>query len=175
MSMETRFAGALEIRAAGDGYELHGTVMKYSDTARYGALQEMFAPGSLVPADDGVVLNNQHVRSAPLARSPDTMVLVDGPTEMTMTASMPSTSLAGDVVSLVRAKVLRGLSVEFRVVKEQWTGRTRLIKRAILTGLAVVDRAAYPESEVEARSADLERLYLAAQPAHVRGGWRPGL
>ena len=171
---ETRFVGPVEIRAVGDDYELTGTVMKYADRANFGRWEERFEPGALKPADDGVVLNQQHDRRAALARSPDTLTLKDGPEAMRMTAKLPATALAGDVVALVRSKVLRGLSVEFHAKREQWAGRTRIIKEAVLTGLAVVDRAQYGAADVEARAADLEQRWQAAHRP-VRGGWRPGL
>ena len=53
----------------------------------------------------------------------------------------------------MRAGVLRGLSIEFRAVVERMEGETRVISRATLGAVSVVDSPAYPQSEVEARRA----------------------
>ena len=61
------------------------------------------------------------------------------------------------MLALVRSGVLRGLSIEFRAVAERIEAGVRVIERAVLRGVAVVDTPAYPASEVEARMAMLPR------------------
>ena len=68
-----------------------------------------------------------------------------------MVATLPETRDCDDVLTLVRAKVLRGLSVEFHTLAERLESLTRVVHRASLRGMAVVDRPAYPGSGVEAR------------------------
>ncbi|MDE0033307.1 MAG: HK97 family phage prohead protease [Deltaproteobacteria bacterium] len=177
LKLERRYIGDLEFREGADGAppELRGVVLKYGDVSTFGDWSETFAPGSLRAAADGVLLNRQHNRDAALARSPDTLELEDGPEAMRMVAKLPDTTLARDVLALVRARVLRSLSVEFHSTREKWTGKRREILEAVLTGIGVVDRGAYPGSTVEARSTaeDLEARWKAAHTS--RAGWRPGL
>ena len=172
---ERRFIGDLELREGADGApaELRGTVLKYGDVSTFGDWSETFAAGALKPASRGVVLNRQHDRALPLARTPDTMTLEEGPDAVRMVAKLPDTAAARDVVALVRSKVLRGLSAEFHAVREKWTGKRREVLEAVLTGIGVVDDGAYPGSTVEARSQDLEARWKAANAS--RAGWRPGL
>ena len=49
-------------------------------------------------------------------------------------------------LALVEAGVLRGLSLEFQATTERWEGNLRTIEAAKLSGVAVVDRAAYSDS-----------------------------
>ena len=50
---------------------------------------------------------------------------------------------------LVRVGVLRGLSAEFQVTRERWSGSERTVEAAVLHGLAVVDRGAYAGATVD--------------------------
>ena len=68
-----------------------------------------------------------------------------------MVANLPATTMAADTMELVRAGVLRGLSVEFDAVEERRDGDIRVIVRARLGDVALVDRSQYPQSIVEAR------------------------
>ena len=49
-------------------------------------------------------------------------------------------------LELVRSGVLRGLSVEFRAIRDRFVGDLREIGRAVLDGLGLVDRPAYAGS-----------------------------
>ena len=90
-------------------------------------------------------------------------MLEDSAAALTMTATLPNTRDADDTLTLVRSGVLRGLSIEFKALAERMGGTTRIIERARLGGLAVVDTPAYPESSVEARARRGKRTW-------VRGG-----
>ena len=101
------------------------------------------------------------------------MILDDIGTEVRVKAALPETQDANDTLALVRSKVLRGLSVEFRAKKwryddaktgekgrtgtvEEYGGdersRIRVIEEAELRGVGVVDRPAYPESKINPRA-----------------------
>ena len=60
-------------------------------------------------------------------------------------------------LELVRAKIVRGLSVEFVALQERSEANLRIIERARLVGIGVVDTPAYPASAIEARAAALSR------------------
>ena len=145
---ETRYS---ELRAA-DG-RLSGTVISYSDTASVGGQLERFVPGAFGDvASADVILNRQHDRRTPLARTGAGLTLTDGPESLRMAAQLPETADARDTLQLVSAGVLRGLSVEFRAIRETFENGVRVIHEALLTGLGVVDRPAYAQSIVEARA-----------------------
>ena len=149
---ETRAYSELRV----DGNRLSGTCLRYGDTATIGGISERFERGAFgdVAALD-VVLNRQHSRERPLARSGAGLTLSDSPTSLTMAAELIDTADARDTLALVRAGVLRGLSIEFRSVRERIEAGVRVIESARLTGLGVVDRAAYPESTVQARQLEI--------------------
>ena len=79
------------------------------------------------------------------------LTLVDGPERLTFSADLPQTSASDDVLTLVRTNVLRGASVEMRVTAERVEGGVRIIEKARLSAIGVVDTPAYPQSEIEAR------------------------
>lgn len=143
----------MELRADPDGRRLSGVAVRYGDIAP--GFSERFEAGAFgdVGAAD-VVLNVQHERGRAIARTGGGgMVLEDGADALRMAVSLPVTREADDTLALVRAGVLRGLSVEFRPIAEREEGGVRVIERAALSGMAVVDRPAYPASTVAARAA----------------------
>lgn len=153
----------IELRAEG-GRRLVGTVVDYRDTADREVFTERFMPGSL--RIDDVLLYAQHERGQPLARTPQTLELRDSAESLEMVATLPQTRLADDVLKLVTAGVLRGLSVGFVAVRDRMEGQTRIIESAVLDHIGVVDRPAYNESTVSVRAA------RAAPGARVNPGFR---
>ena len=151
--LETRYA---EFRAEADGRRLRGTLIKYGDVAMLpGGIAERFMPGAFgdVAALD-VILNGHHDRARPLARTGGAgLVLEDSAEALRMVATLPATRDADDTLELVKTGVLRGLSVEFKALAEHMeAGPVRVIERARLGAVGVVDKPAYPESSVEARA-----------------------
>lgn len=140
-----------ELRAEPDGRRLSGTAVRYGDTAEMPWGEERIEAGAFAPIGD-VILNASHDRASPLARTGGGgLELADSPEALQVRADLPATRAADDVLALVRAGVMRGLSIEFRAVAERMEGGVRIIERAALSGVAVVDTPAYPASEVEAR------------------------
>jgi len=145
---ETRFC---EIRR--DGRRLSGVAMPYNREAEMPFGRERFDAGAFgdVAAAD-VILNMQHQRVAPLARTGGGgLVLTDGPDALRFAADLPATREADDTLTLVRAGVLRGASVEFRAVAERMDAGVRVIEKAVLGALAIVDKPAYDAATIEAR------------------------
>ena len=148
MTVEYRF---VELRR--DGRRLSGVAVRYGDTATLPWGPERIAPGAFQPIGD-VILNSHHDRTTPLARTGGGgLTLRDTAASLEVQAELPSTSAANDTLELVRSGVMRGLSIEFRAVSERLDGDVRVIERASLSGVAVVDKPAYPASLVEARGA----------------------
>lgn len=156
------------LRAEGDR-GIAGVVARYGATADLRAFRESIAPGAL--AFDDVVLNLQHDRAKPLARTGAGLTLEDGPEALTMRATIAPTTIGKDALEAVKAGLFRGLSVEMEVRKDEWQdgpdGLTRTIRAADLLGIGVVDRPAYPSSTIEARAAEVK----AARYRPVRRLW----
>ena len=125
--------------------------MKYGEIATGAPRPEKFLPGAFKVPPDGVILNVQHDRNKPIARTPDTLILTDTAESLELRAEVPGTQEGSDTLTLVRNRILTGLSVEFRAVKEHFEAGVRVITEAVLSSVAVVDRSAYSGSVVEAR------------------------
>ena len=164
MSLERRY---VELRQ-GSGRTLAGVVVAYADTATLPWGEERIAPGAFMPVGD-VILNMQHDRGRPLARTGAGLTFDDDAERLALAADLPVTREADDALALVKAGVLRGLSVEFRAVAERMEGSTRIIERATLAAVGLVDTPAYPQSEVEARRR------RGGRRTWVRGGVRYGV
>ena len=95
-------------------------------------------------------------------------MLADTPRALTMRAELPDTPRATQALADVRARLLRGLSVEFHALRERFEGSLRIIERARLVRLSLVDDPAYPASAVEAR----EALHAAGLPDARRRAMR---
>ena len=162
MLNEYRYA---ELRAEGER-QLSGVAIKYGDVAALPFGRERFevrAFGDLGAAD--VILNTMHDRRRPLARSGSGLTLTDTPQALEVRAELPNTREADDTLALVKSGVYRGLSIEFAATRERMVSGVRSIQAARLTGIGVVDRAAYPQSSVEARGENLVRVLESALPA----------
>lgn len=159
---ERRFA---EFRVEDDGRTISGPVIVYGDEARFGDWRETFAPGSLRHND--VIVNLQHDRGKPVARTGAGLTLHDGADALRARIELPDTSYAREARELVQARILRGFSIEFRALDDAWEGQKRTVQDAELTGFALVDRPAYPESVIAQRFKD-----AYAQIAGGRDPWR---
>ena len=155
MGVERRYC---ELRGGGEGRSLAGALVRYGDVAVLPwGVRERIEPGAFGAdvVESDVVLNVHHDRSRPIARTQGGgLELTDGADALAMSADLPETREADDALALVRAGVLRGLSVEFRVLDERLENGTRVITRARLEGAGVVDKPAYPASKVQARTTE---------------------
>ena len=131
---------------------IHGVLMSYNTRASDRA--EVFEAGSLSWPESGIVVNRQHLRSAPVARLVPTIegdkVMIDAP--------LPDTVAGRDAAAEIRSGLMRGLSIEFRSVRQTIVGGVRRIASAVLSGAAIVDSPSYSSSTVEVR----------AKPRHKR-------
>ena len=100
-----------------------------------------------------VIVNRQHDRAAPLGRAGGLLRLSDSPTELRAELTLPTTRDGEDVAELVRQGVLRGFSIEFRATRDRIEGgNVRVVERAELRALSVVDDPAYGDSIVALRA-----------------------
>lgn len=144
----------LEIRQQADGsYRLEGRIMAYGDVGNPYGMPERFEPGAIEFAE-AVMLTLQHDRRRALARFPGGgLQLLDSPTEARLRADMAPTTLARDAYLQVGGGVLTGLSVEFLALAERSEGGQRIIERALVPFVSLVDSPEYKLSTVEARAA----------------------
>ena len=147
---------SIEVREAeGKPARLVGVLMPYNTEAR--DRREVFEPGSLSWPDSGIVVNRQHTRSNPIMR---VVPIVEG-NEVRIDAPLPDTSAGRDALAEIRSGLFKGLSVEFRTVRQSIVAGVRRISEAILSGAALCDDPAYSGAVVEARE-------LAVQQASDR-------
>lgn len=128
-----------------------GVAMRYGDVATmpWGD-EERVEPGAfgeVTRAD--VILNLMHQRERPVARTGGGgLDLTNDHHALRASASLANTQDGNDVLTLVGKKILRGLSVQMVVHRYRIIGNVRVIERAKLTGLGIVDSPAYPESVI---------------------------
>ena len=130
---------------------LTGTLLRYNEVAR--DRKEVFARGALTWPADGILINEQHNRQAPILKA---IPYEDGD-EVRIDAPVPNTTRGRDAVTNIRAGVWTGLSVEFHSKSEGRRGNLREIKKAFLGAAALVDIGAYSGSTVEVRAKDEAR------------------
>lgn len=132
-----------ELRVA--GRTLTGPAIVYGDVSP--DYRERFEAGAFAPVP-AVPLNLQH-DPATVILAPGAFELRDTPAALEVRAELPERSAA---LALVRRGALNGLSVEFKVRSEhRASDGVRVVERAVLTGIGLVDRGAYPGSKVEVR------------------------
>ena len=103
-------------------------------------------PGAFGDVPSVLPLNLQHDESVIVVPE---AALTDGPRDLSVRADLPEGSAA---LALVRRGALRGFSIEFHARAERREAGIRVIERAELTGLSIVDAPAYPESTAEVRA-----------------------
>ena len=164
MDVERRFA---ELRAEGDKRVLSGVAVRYGDVGQLPWGRERIEPRAFEVRD--VILNVMHDRQKPIARTGAGLELRDGDDALRMSADVVATRDGDDALELVRAGVYAGLSVEMRVTEERMQGDLRIVQRAELVGLSVVDRPVYEDSTVAAMRA---RFAVEARTPARRRWWR---
>ena len=142
MTERRTFGG--EVRAAA-GSRIEGVALRYGDMATLAdGRRETIEPGAF-----------GDVRAVPLHLQHDENIRL-GECSLTMTPAevRAACEVSPGIHELVKRGSLGGLSVEFVPVSERAHGDTRIIERAALVGVGLVDRPAYPRSRIEARAAE---------------------
>ena len=134
-------AAPLEVRAS--GRTLVGEAIRYGEQATDRA--ERFEPGAFQPIGP-VVLNLQHDPQIVIASTGDRLTLTDTPRVLRVRAELRD----GAALSLLRRGRLSGLSVEFRSIEEHTEKGVRVIDKATLEGVGLVDVGSYA-GDVELR------------------------
>ena len=147
--IERRHTRDAELRATA-GRTLRGVVVRYNEIAQ--DRPEKFAPFAYQPLPDSVPVNVQHRQAMVFARDAD-VALTDGPDALRMAARIPPGDAGDAVLSMVESRMLTGLSSEFAALVDPKVGGVRVIQRAVLGGIGVVDQPSYTGSTVELRQA----------------------
>ena len=127
------------------GGTLTGTAIRYGERAQDRA--EMFLPGSFISGLDTAALNLQHDREHVIAEQPDELAFTNSVRSLALRAQLRPDSAEARLVS---RGALRGLSVEFVAIKERQDRGLRVISKAHLAGVGLVDSGSY-RTEVEIR------------------------
>ena len=125
---------------------LVGTILTYGQRAK--DRPELFVSGALTWPADGVVLNRQHARGAPIMRVIPELrgdaLVIDQP--------LPDTTAGRDAAAEVRQGLMTGLSVSFQAGREEHRAGVRRIHAAAMTAVGLVDNPSY-DAPVEVRHA----------------------
>ena len=147
--IERRHTRDAELRATANR-TLRGIVTRYGEIAS--DRPERFAPFAYQPLPDSVPVNVQHRQAMVFARDAD-VALTDAPDALRMAARIPPGDAGDAVLSMVESRMLTGLSSEFAALVDPKVGGVRVIQRAVLGGIGVVDQPSYTGSTVELRQA----------------------
>jgi HK97 family phage prohead protease len=163
--------------ATADGDVLSGLVTPFNTwttigDVKRGGFKEQIAPGSFAKTlqEQDVVLINSHDTAQPMARTSiksgaGSLVLREDPSAGLRAEAKPvDTSYAKDVMKLARARVVRGMSFGFEVMKDSWTddegrasnelaGTKRTIHEVRLHEVTTTAFPAYETTELSARDA----------------------
>lgn len=137
---------------------------------------EIIKRGALDGADlsDVRLLYNHNTDKVPLARTPKTMQLQLGTAGLELTATLPDTEEARAVYEAVKRGDLDGMSFAFTVPEggdyfDAATNTRTIYKIAKVYECSIVPFPAYPQTSIEARSAQAASLerYKAKQAAKI--------
>lgn len=163
-----------EARISESERTIEGTIVRFDDEANIaGVFRERILPGAFDMRSD-MFLNAQHDRAKPLAKLNSTkeasFSIRQTSVAYEIRARIARTTIGDDALYNVRHGLLNGFSVEMRVSDEDWRedASLRVIKRATMAGVALVDRPAYPQSSVEARQAYLDGSFADFLKRHPR-------
>lgn len=143
------------VQLAQDGGRIHGTLIAYGEETRREFGREVFTAGAFGDVSSlRVRVNMQHDRGRPIAVSGPGggLTLSDSPSSLDAVIEPVDTRDGREAVTLVRAGIMSGLSLEFRADAEKYEGDLRIIDRATLGGLGLVDVPQYAGSGVSVRA-----------------------
>ena len=126
---------------------LSGVLITYG--SRAGDRAEMFEDGAFYWDAAGIVINEQHDRRAAIVR---TVPRLEG-RAVRIDVALPNTTRGRDVATAMQGPnpLYSGFSAEFRAEKETRRNGLRVITRAYLGGVGLVDTPSYRDSTVEVR------------------------
>lgn len=148
---------AYNVRAADKPLIVEGTVIVFDKPADMGGYTEFIAGNALdgVDLDNITLLVNHNGTGIPLARSPKTLTLTVSETGLEMRAQLPDTEQGRSVYEAVRRGDLSEMSFAFDIAEYAFDEQKRectITKIAAVYEISIVNRAAYPQTSVQARA-----------------------
>ena len=162
-------AAPVEFRAV-TGRTLTGPVVNYGETAQ--DRRERFTPGAFASREDPLELDVQHDPAIVAATTADnTLTVTDGPRALEVRAALKDAQQGepgSGPLEMVRRGALRGLSAAFHALDEHRADDgTRVVTKAHLVRIGLVDQGSYSGSQVELRSR-MGRSFSAKIPSGKR-------
>ena len=144
----------VEFRAV-TGRTLTGPVVNYGETAQ--DRRERFTPGAFASREDPLVLDVQHDPAIVAATTADgTLAVADGPRALEVRAELKDARQGepgSGPLEMVRRGTLKGLSAAFHAIDEHRAADgTRVVTKAHLVRVGLVDQGSYSGSQVELRA-----------------------
>ena len=109
---------------------------------------EKFLRSAFGPVEDFQMFNLTVQHNRGLGVSAD-LNFRDTPKGLEVSATLANTTRGKDTLEEIRAGILRGFSVEFISLEERRESGVRLLDRALLLGLSLVDIPAYSDAKIE--------------------------
>ena len=148
---------AYEVRASDKPLIVEGTAIVFDKPAKIGGYTEFISRSALdgVSLDNITLLVNHNGAGIPLARSPKTLTLTVTDTGLEMRAELPDTEQGRSVYEAVRRGDLSEMSFAFDIGAQDYDEQKRectITKIAAVYEISIVNRAAYPQTNVQARA-----------------------
>ena len=128
---------------------LYGVLLRYLERAS--DRPEPFETGAIdlaaVTANGGIVINRQHSRGAPIMR----VIPELRGDELVIDQPLPDTQAGRDAATEIRDGLMRGLSIEFKAIRQSIVSGVRRIREAKLVAGGLVDDPSYAGATVEVR------------------------
>ncbi len=160
---------AYSIRAAENPFIIEGTAVVFGKPANMGGYTEYIARNALdgVDLDNVALLINHDGTGIPLARSPKTLTLTVTDNGLEMRAELPDTEQGRSVYEAVKRGDLSEMSFAFDIAEQTFDEQRReatITKIAAIYEISVVNRAAYPQTTVQARAGKEEHTMTNFNP-----------
>ena len=154
MQTQTR---AYNVRASDKPLIVEGTAIVFDKPAKIGGYTEYISRSALdgVSLDNITLLVNHNGAGIPLARSPKTLSLTVTDTGLEMRAELPDTEQGRSVYEAVRRGDLSEMSFAFDIGAQDYDEQKRectITQIAAVYEISIVNRAAYPQTNVQARA-----------------------
>lgn len=160
---------AYNVRAGENPLIIEGTAIVFDKPADMGGYTEYIARSALdgVNLDNITLLVNHNGAGIPLARSPKTLTLTVTDTGLEMRAELPDTEQGRSVYEAVKRGDMSEMSFAFDIAEHDFDAEKRectITKIAAVYELSVVNRAAYKQTNVQARNAGKESIMNTFNP-----------
>ena len=125
-----------------------GTAVPWGSIGQGDFGPERFMRSAFGPIEDFQMFNLTVQHDRGLGVSAD-LNFRDTPKGLEVDATLANTTRGKDTLEECRSGILRGFSIEFIALEERKENRVRILDRALLLGLSLVDIPAYSDAKIE--------------------------